>query len=604
MGSGGRQCSITEAPAAQARRSDGSRRLVAGLVATLGVAALGCHGMIADPGEEPFDTGIATGSDYQPPTPDQCVADATTAIGPADPWRLTVRDYVATVTDLLGGHEVANLSRELPVDVGYEGFDNQTAALTLSADQALGFRAAAELVAEEVTANSALRRAVMGCDVEMGDRDGCLTAFVARFGRRAYRRPLTGDPSSPAPDSEIGRLLAMAQGLKAQADAEGASLYGGHIDVAAVVAALLQSPNFLFRITAGLPDAADPARQRLSGYEVATRLSYLVWGVGPDDALLDAAATGTLDAVGGIEGEVRRMLADPRAQSHLWDFFHQWLGLGLIRSNSLDPDVFPIFGPALQESMYGEVRRLIEDHAFVDGVDLMGMWTASYGYSDRELATIYGAGAPADGQLAPFEHAQGQRRAGILTTAGMLAMTSHPSAASIVGRGLLVREQVLCDDIPAPPPNVPDLPPGSGDDQARLLDQHTADPVCAGCHRQIDPIGNGLEIYDAIGGRNDRGEADVAALERYVEGIENSVFLGGDELGALVADQPATRQCVVDRFFRWSMGREPAGVVDTQSCTGAVLTERFRASGNSLLELVVALATSDEMRFKVAPVCD
>jgi hypothetical protein len=198
----------------------------------------------------------------------------------------------------------------------------------------------------------------------------------------------------------------------------------------------------------------------------------------------------------------------------------------------------------------------------------------------------------------------GPDRAGLLATAGMLAMTSNPRESSVVHRGLLVREAILCDDIPEPPPNVPSLEPMPGEDPANLQSRHSRDPACAGCHVRIDPIGYGLETYDALGAlRTDRTEEAMRAMPRYIDGIEGSEFYGGAELGALVRELPATRACVVRQLFRYSMGRSAAGEVEGRTCSEAALAGAFERAGDDIRELVIAIVTSDEFRFKTAEAC-
>ena len=559
------------------------------------MVVVGCNGLIADPSPSGDEAGGASPGSAPARDPEECVATGETAIGPGDPWRLTVREYEATVTALLG-RQVPGLTDGLPTDPPVDGYDNQVAGLRMTTDHASAFAASAERVVSLVVSDAALRRELMGCDVATGDRRACLQRFITSFGRRAYRRPITS--------GESDRLIAMAETLRASADASGSPLYGGLVDVAAITAALLQSPSFLIRITVGQEVADRPDRRALSGHEVATRLAYLLWGEGPDDGLLDAADAGTLDTVEGLETEARRMIADARTRLHLEGFFRQWLGLGRIFTGNLDPERFPEIDAAMQEAMYEEARRLLDDHAWSAGVDFMDVYTAPYGYADAELARLYGVPSPG-GEMGRVELGAPARRAGLLSTALMLAMTSHPTEASIVNRGLLVRETVLCDDIPPPPPNVPDIDSDPTATAAELQDRHTADPVCAGCHVLIDPIGYGLETYDAIGRlRTDRTEEELRALPRYIEGIEGSEFYGGVELGQLVREAPEARECMVEQLFQWGMGREAQGEIEGSTCSGASLTARFEEAGGNLTELLVALATSDELRFKSNPACE
>jgi hypothetical protein len=557
--------------------------------AGLGLGALvvcGCVGSIGDGGSEPLDP------DANPTS--ACVAPTSA------PWRLTVREYSASVTSLIG-RDVGGLTSDLPSDVALHGFNNQVAAMTLTPEQAAGFQLGAERVAELVTSDDALRIELMGCDVRTGDRRACLTQFAASFARRAYRRPIEGDVSAPAADSELGRLVSMAEAVQIQADTVGATMYGGMADVAAIITAVLQSPMFLFRTEVGT-ETDVPEVRKLTGYELATRLSYLIWGEGPDDELLDAAAAGELDTADGLEARTRQMLADPRARAHFEDFFAQWLQLGAIFLGTIDQGVFPQYGPALQDAMYREVQQLVSDFVWTEGTDFMQVFTAPYGYADASLAQVYGVGAPGAEGLGRIEHDPSTQRAGVLGTAGVLSMTSHAREPSVVNRGLLVRVRLLCDEIPPPPPNVPDLIDDPTLSASELQNMHTNDPACAGCHRNIDPIGYGLEMFDALGARrSDPTEDEIRAMPRYIEGVDGSEFYGAKELGELIAGLPQARACVADNFYRWSLGRSTAE--EPAECGAEPLREGFEAAGNSVPEMVVALVRSDTFRFKTVESC-
>jgi hypothetical protein len=421
------------------------------------------------------------------------------------------------------------------------------------------------------------------------------------FGRRAYRRPLSGAADAVAPaGTEVARLLALAQAVRAEALASGSTLYGGLPDVAAIIAALLQSPNFLMRLTEGQPGADGVSR--LDGYEVAGRLAFFLWGQGPDDALLDAAERGELSSQTGVEAAARRMIAAPRTRAHFATFFHQWLELGRIYVGNIDTRRFPSFEPALQDSMYAEVQRLLEDHAWSPDTSLLEVFTADYGYADERLAALYGVPLPQGFGLRRVALGGTPLRGGLLSTAGMLTMGSHPAEPSVVNRGLSVRRRLLCGEIGAPPPNVPDLEPMPGQTLADLQSLHSSDPACASCHRQIDPIGNGLEMYDAIGAlRSDPTEAEIRARPRDIEGIEGSEFYGAVELGRLVSQLPHSRACLVENVWRFSMGERSGLGLPELSCSS--VSQAFAQSGDRFDQLLVAIATSDAFLSRPTVAC-
>lgn len=372
----------------------------ASLLIALTVVA-GCQGLVGEPGDPELVPAPP------PPDPDECLESGRTAVGPLDPWRLTTREYRATIAELLG-RPLEGVDAELPSDVVSDGYDNQIGALTLTPEQARGFEAGAERVAELVATDAALRRSIVGCDLE-ADRPSCLASFVASFGRRAYRRPLEGGASDPS--SEVGRLVALGDSMRAMAASAGVAPYGGFEDVAAILSAILQSPHFVMRLASGT-DRGDGTRQ-LDGYEIATRLAYLVTGSAPDAALLDAAASAELDSVEGIERHARRLLDEPRAADHLDEFYRQWLGLGRVYVGNIDPAVFPQYGPALQDALFEGVRRILADHS-APGTSFLDVFTAPYAYADRHLAPSTASRRPrpwSGSSSAPTARGSSRRRA-------------------------------------------------------------------------------------------------------------------------------------------------------------------------------------------------
>lgn len=572
-----------------------ARRRCGPLSVALLLLAGGCQGYIGELGADaPADDGGSTSWSAASCHPGQPMTPA-----PADPQRLSAREYRATVEALVGT-KLPGLSSLLPKDPLSHGFDNQADKLALTMTIASNFFDAAEHVAKKLATDSALLRSVMGCDLSAAARDACIEKLIVSFGRRAFRRPLTGgDGSTPPAGSEVGRLLALAKKVRGQAAAAATNPYGANADVAAVVTALLTSPHFVVRVTAGKPIADRPGVRRLDGYELATRLSYLLWGVGPDDKLLAAAAAGNLASASGIAAQARRLLADPRAKTHLHDFFHQWLHLGTVFKGNLDTKLFPEYGSALQKAMYEEMRRLIADHFWPAKADLMKLFTARYTYVDATLAKLYGVTAPASGGYARVAFAPSAKRAGLVSTAGVLAMTSHPTEASLVNRGLFVRETLLCKEIPPPPPNVPDVEPKADESPGSAQDRHTTDPKCKACHELIDPIGNGLEAYDALGKlRPAKARSKARELPHYIKGIDDSSFFGGAELGEILARRPEVRRCIVGNLVRWGLGRGIYTKANGDVCSAEKIDERFADSGNRFHELIVALATSSSFREK------
>lgn len=544
---------------------------VAVAVAVAAALAGGCPGTILDAETRgPGGSGGATPLAGDPRDP-----------GPTHLRRLTNREYAATVRDVLGV-DVSAIVATFPRDPRSGGFDNAALPQSVTAAHVERYAAAAEHVAREVTSTAERRVATFGCDPATIEREPCLASIVEDAGRKILRRPVAPEQSDA--------LFALA-----------ATEPDGGEAAARIVEALLQSPTFLFRVELGEPDPEVDGRLRLTGYEIATRLSYLVWGSAPDGDLLARAATGELDDDAGVERVARAMLEDPRARVGMDELVSQWLRLDRLESIARDAARFPIFTADTARAMGDEVRALFQDFIFTDGADVLDVYTADYGYVNDALASIYGVPAPGTAELvrAPLDAAAD--RGGLFTTAGMLTLTSRGDETSPIQRGVYILDVVLCAPPPPPPGGVAALEAGPGETTADAEARHTADPVCASCHRGIDPIGHGLERYDAIG----------ALRETYVTGapvrqdgtilaLDGAAFAGGVELGALLRDSPATTECIAKHVFRWGSGRLENGDGADDSPVLDRMTSALAASGGSFRELVVALATSESFTHRRA----
>jgi hypothetical protein len=361
---------------------------------------------------------------------------------------------------------------------------------------------------------------------------------------------------------------------------------------------MLQSPNFLFRVERG--------GSALKPYEIASRLSYFLWDTMPDAALFHCAATGELDSPAGVEKTVRRMLAAPQAKQSLDEFVTQWMRFDRVLNTVKDRAEFPMFNPELAAAMTEETRRLIADAVWNDR-DFMTVFKADYAFLNSDLANLYKFPAPA-GEFERVKFPADTDRGGLLGEATFLALTSKPAETSPTARGLFVREQFLCQHVPDPPPgvnsNLPPVSPSKPLTNRERLGMHVSSPVCAGCHKLIDPIGFGFEKFDAIGGHRDkltltfapgRKERDKkpthATLDLdtsgEVAGIPEAGFHSPKELGRVLADSGECQKCVVKQLFRYAFGR-PETAADRPLLESAF--ERFRGSQFRFKELMVAMA--------------
>ena len=376
--------------------------------------------------------------------------------------------------DLLGDHTAP--ANQFPPDDFVNGFKNQYEAQNLSPLLEEAYSDAAEHLAANAFRNG---------DTQSFDS---LRAFRPMPRRHLFasseRRP-SGDRSTAQEIAPLCRVV-----CQASADfVKGAQL---------VVEAMLQSPNFLFRLDA----TPNPA---LRPYATASRLSYALWDTMPDDALAGCGGARRSGYARGRDEGRRRMLRDPRAHQALDEFVSQWLRFDRILTATRDRRRYPQFNRETAVAMTQEARLFIGDLVWNDR-NFMDAFTANYGFVNADLAAIYGVPAPArefDRVTFPAD----SERAGLLGQALFLALTSKPEDASLTGRGLFVREQFLCQHVPPPPAGVnTNLPPSTEahpQTNRDRMSEHVTNPTCASCHRLIDPIGFGLEKFDAIGARRE-----------------------------------------------------------------------------------------------------
>jgi hypothetical protein len=537
------------------------RTVAASLLFTL---AAGCSGVVGDaPG--PPDAGTSG-----PSNP-----------GPLLVRRLTNAEYDHAVRDLLGQTE--RVSADFPADPKVIGFDNNAQSLTISALHAERYRDAAERVAAAVIASPERRAAVVGCALTGDGRDACLRAFIDAFGRRAFRRAVT--PTEAAGLREVASFAADDPNPDMAA--------------ALVIEAVLQSPSFLFRTEFGDADPARPGLHRLRGPDLAARLSFFLWGTTPDDALLARAQAGTLDTADGLAAAARAMLADPRARDGLGGFYRQWLRLYTLGDVHRDPALYPAWNANLRASMEGETARVVDDLIWRDGASFLDLFTSRTTFVDARLASLYGVAAPAGDAWGRVEMPESSGRAGLLTQASYLTLTAHTEGSTLIHRGKFVREVLLCETLPSPPANVPSIPVAvPGETDLERLERHRSDPACNNCHRRMDPIGMGMRRYDAVGALH-LVDAQMRPIPQTgnLYGYTPADFDGPVALGQRLRAAPEVAECVVRQVFRYAFGRpEVLGASDDGPSIDRA-SERFRASGYSFRELLVAVVTSDAFRY-------
>jgi hypothetical protein len=361
-----------------------------------------------------------------------------------------------------------------------------------------------------------------------------------------------------------------------------------------VTSAFLQSPGFLYREELGAPDSADPSRRVLTDYELASRLSFFLLNTTPDEELLDAAEAGMLSAAAGLETQAQRLLDSPRAAQATEELFVDYLQLDALTELVKLPEVFPQATETLGAAMRQETILSLRTLLFERAGDFREAFTTTKTFVNAELAELYDLPRQTSG-TEPVEvdlPASGPR-AGVITHAGFLATHAHPGRSSPTRRGKFIRESLLCEAIPAPPPNVNTTLPETGDARTlrEKLTRHREDPACSGCHAMMDPIGLALENFDGIGAyrETENGVAIDASGE-----LDGATFDDARGLGTALAAHPDLTSCFARTLLRYARG-----ALETQSEAAfiATLDGQFTAAGHSMPQLMLQIATDPAFRY-------
>jgi len=513
---------------------------------------------------------------------------AATAAPPRDQLlrRLTHSEYNNTVRDLLGDY--SRPADRFPPEDFVNGFRNQLRTQGMPPLLTEAYGAAAEKLALNAFRAGDVN-GLVPCKPSSARDVTCRDQFVRSFGLRAFRRPLD--------DGEFARYVTLFDSQAGLGKTSGRFLDGARV----VVEAMLQSPKFLFHVEGG-------AGGRFSEYEIASRLSYFLWETMPDRQLFDAAAKGELRSADGLDRVARRMLQHPLARQAVDEFFAEWLRFDRTLGSVKDRRRYPEFTPELAAMMVQETRLLLGNLVWNDG-NFMEAFTADYSFLNSDLAAVYGVPPPA-GEFERMKFPAASRRAGLLGQASFLTSNAGPVETSPTARGIFIREQLLCQHIPNPPPGVNTQVPEPSAERPLLRRQrmqaHVENPTCASCHRLMDPIGFGLENYDAIGRWRDSEVIEFESARRgsppktvelpidakgEIAGLTNAAFAEPKQIGRLLADSRACQECVVKQAFRYAFGRleTPA---DRETIRKAF--DVFRDSGFKFKELLVALVRSPQ----------
>ena len=411
--------------------------------------------------------------------------------------------------------------------------------------------------------------------------DACARMLISKYGRLLYRRALN--------ENEIATRVKLAN----DAATTTGDFYAGF---AAVLSDMLISPNFLFRYRTVEADPAKPGAKRLDGYSKATALSYFLWNSTPDDQLIKAAENGELQTVDGLQRQVDRMVGSPSMESGIRAFFADMLHFSDFETIAKDTTYFPRYSTKINDLAQEQTLKTIVDHVLANK-DYRDLITTRDTYLTRSLAALYGVpitdtadnGEP--DRFIKHRYPEGDPRVGILSHVSFLALNSHSARTSPTLRGKALRENLMCQVVPAPPGNVDFT---AVEDTAsetlktgrdRLL-AHSSNPVCAGCHKITDPIGLALETFDAAGGyRTTENGAKINTI-----GVHNNVnFQGAADLLPLIRNDRALTSCVARKIYAFGTGKMPP----RGSAEWDAIEKKFGEDGYNVLRLMRQVALSD-----------
>ncbi len=526
------------------------------LLLPLGLSA--CTGQILDP----------TGKPRLEVSPIDAGGLLRTA-GPFGWQRLTAEQFDNTVRDVLGDNRRLATQRLSAEGTGSSGFATPGLVSGLDAERL-------DAIAGDLASAAQLKIVpgqLLPCDPAT-DEPGCALKFITTFGAQLFRRPLSTDEIT-----DFTTLYASAR-----------SSLGHPVSraLALVLQAMLQAPAFLYLgdpdLNLGVLDEGG-LRARLSPFPLAARLSYFLWGSVPDAVLFAAAQQGRLATREDVEREARRMLLDPKARETLTRFHVQWLKLQNVTSLSrADPDLTD----AAKLAARAETMTFAQEVILAGDGRLATLLTATYGYPNKDLAKLYGVAVTSDVPVkTPLPN-----RWGLLTQVSLLATFANGTEGDPIRRGKFVREELLCQTLPAPPPNVPPLPvPMLGLTSRQRHEAHFSIEPCNSCHKFMDPIGFGLDQYDAVGKFQTMRANQVIDATGTVMRMDgaNSPFTGPQQLAQLLSGSDEVRRCVAAKWLRFALGR---GEAAADAPAVHEISVAFARTDYNVRELLVAIATS------------
>jgi hypothetical protein len=517
--------------------------------------------------------------------PPQCADQAAIQPGHAPLRRLTKFEYNNTVKDLLGDSTAP--ASNFPSELKGNGFANDALQQPVSTKLAEDYASAAATLAATATATPAALDALAplspcGSTVTTATEASCGRTIIEAFLPKAFRRPLAA--------GEADEYAALLETVRAA--------NGFASGVAAVIEAALQSPDFLYRVEVGVADSANPAVKRPTGPEMATRLSYFFLASKPDDELATAAANGELTTNAGVLAQAQRLVGKLETREVVQYFFRNLLPYYSETSSiARDTMLFPTFNATIASLMREETRLFLEKEVFEGPGTWTGILTAPYTYVNGPLATYYGI-PNVNGDAFQKVDTNPTQRLGLLTQGALMVGTTVTDITNPVRRGGFIINELMCREMELPtdpailaqvkPPDPYSAPTGR---QRYTL--HKQDPVCAGCHSQLDPLGFSFENYDAVGLFRTTENDVLIDASGEVPDMPNGTASGPVELVQKLAANEEVHNCFASKWIDFAYGQRLHKTEPADQCTREQLGAAFRASGFNVKQLLVDLTQTD-----------
>jgi len=492
--------------------------------------------------------------------------------------RLTRFEYNNTVVDLK--LDTTNQAVNLAAEVEGNGFGNDADNQPVSDRTAADYKAVAESIAAALTAPDTLNKFLpCAANIAASAEVACVRGLVEGLLPKAYRRPLEA--------GEADEVVALFQSSRV------ASTFAK--SVASVLEFTLQSPDFLYRPELGMPVAGRADLLRPTGTEMATRLSYFLWGTQPDDSLRAAAAAHALDTTEGVRNQAALMLADPKARKLVTFFFDNLLPIANLAQ--LERTGVAGFSSKIGAAMRQETETFLE-HVIFDGE---GTWpaalTADYTYVNEDLAKFYGMAGVTGSEFRKVPLDLSHRR-GLLTQAGMVAGPLASNKGNPVTRGGFIVKKLLCQNIPLPTGEIAALVKTPPDDPTKTtrerFTEHSSNGVCRGCHSNMDPVGFAFENYDPIGQWRDTEQNKP--IDASGDSPLLGTFNGPGEFAQRMAESPVAQACLASHWVNYAYGRKlPSTGADT--CSVLSVQTKFKDSGYNVQKLLLSVAESDAFNY-------